>query len=273
MRQSWSGQAGVVLSLALTVCLGIAVPALASAVGHEAEIEPGMAVAQSEQHGEEPEGGARQQHAEEPDAAQHEEPDAAQHEQEGEHAQEGEHGEEGAHAAEGMPWSEVLFRWINFGLLAALMYWVLVVPPPFIQDIFSFAGLKAIFVQRSEAIVEAKALAEKQSSEADRILEQSETRLTRIEGEVAALIDQAHSDAEQEKDRAEEAGQAQADKIRDLSHRELRAETVAVQRKLKGFVAELAVGMAEKLLRENLTPEDQRRLVEDYVSRLGRSMN
>lgn len=256
--------ARALLSCAVVLCVVAAAPAAAGLAAPGTSSGSASAGPASSQHGEEAETGTQAQH--EPQAST--EQDAAGQQ----HAQEAEHGEEGEHRAEGMTWGEVIFRWINFALLAGLLYWVLVVPPPFIREVFSFAGLSAIFVQRSEAIAEAKELARRQTQEAEQILQQSETRLMRIEGEVAELVDQARQDAEREKNRAEEDGQAQSEKIRELSRRELRAETLSVQRKLKAFVAELAVGMAEKLLREHMTRADQERLVEDYVSRLGRSM-
>jgi len=218
-------------------------------------------------------------------AEQHEEPAIDQHEVaasdqqeeagtqaahegagEGEHVAEDEHGAAESH---GMPWSEVIFRWINFIILSALMYWVIVVPPTFIQDIFSFPGLKVVMANRSEAILAAKALAEKQQQEAGQILTVSADRLAKIEGEVGGLLDQARADGEREKRQAEENGRAQADKIRETARRELGAEASLAQRKLREHVAQLAVGMAERLLKENLGREDQQRLVNDYISRLG----
>lgn len=198
---------------------------------------------------------------------QHEEGGAqASHEGEGELAAEGEHGTAESH---GMPWSEVIARWINFILLAGLMYWMIVIPPAFIRDTFSFDGLKVIMVNRSEAILAARALAEKQEKEAGQILTASADRLAKIEGEVSSLLEQARSDGEREQQVADENGRAQAEKIRELARREMGAEATSAQRKLREHVAQLAVGMAEKLLKENLGREDQQRLVEDYISRLG----
>ena len=200
-------------------------------------------------------------------AVQHEEEGVqASHEGEGDLTVEGEHGEAESH---GMPWSEVIYRWINFILLAGLMYWMIVVPPTFIQDIFSFPGLKVVMANRAEAILSAKALAEKQEQEADQILTASAERLAKIEGEVGGLLGQARADGEREQQQADENGRAQADKIRETAKRELGAETISAQRKLREHVAQLAVGMAERLLKENLNREDQQRLVDDYISRLG----
>jgi len=247
------GRAALFIGLLLIVAL--AVPNVFAADQHE---EPA-----AEQH-EEP---AVEQH-EATTSEQHDgEGTQASHEGEGEHAEEGEHG--AAAASHGMPWSEVIFRWINFVLLSALMYWMIVIPPPFIQDIFSFPGLRVVMANRSEAIVSAKALAKKQQQEAEQILTVSAERLAKIEGEVDGLLAQARADGKREQQTADENGRAQADKIRELAKRELGTETSSAQRKLREHVAQLAVGMAEKLIRENLGREDQQRLVDDYISRLG----
>ena len=50
-----------------------------------------------------------------------------------------EHGDEDAAAEHGGPtWREYAFKWINFVLLAFLLYWVLVVAPPFVRQNFEF---------------------------------------------------------------------------------------------------------------------------------------
>lgn len=243
-----------VMFIFLLFVVAFAVPAAATAQHEEPAVEQREAPA-AEQH----EAAASDQH--EGEGAQ------ASPEGEGEHAEEGEHG--AAAESHGMPWSEAIFRWINFILLAGLMYWMIVVPPPFIQDIFSFPGLKVVMVNRSEAILAAKELAAKQEQEAGQILTASAERLAKIEGEVGGLLDQARGDSEREQQVAEENGRTQADKIRELAGRELGAEASSAQRQLREHVAQLAVGMAEKLLRENLGREDQQRLVNDYISRFG----
>lgn len=176
------------------------------------------------------------------------------------------------HPEEEKPWWEWPARWINFALLSALLYWVLVVPPPAIQNIFTYPGLKVILAERSASIIEARDLAGQQQEEAARLLTESEQRLGRIEEEVTTLIDEARGDAEREKERAEVEGKEQAERAAELTQRELRAERIAAQRQLRVFVADLAVGMAEGNLREHLTADDQDRLIREYLSRIGESM-
>lgn len=194
--------------------------------------------------------------------------------QEGEeHAVDDQHAEEGEHAAaEPKPWYHWPAKWINFIMLVGLLYWMLVIPPKAVQDIFSFAGLQTIFVQRSAGIIEARNLAAAQKTEAAEMLSESEQRLAKIAEEVAALVSDARLDAERETSRSLDDSKAQAEKVLEVARREVKQERVTAQRHLRGFVADLAVSLAEKNLAEHLTPDDQDRLIREYLSRLGQSM-
>jgi len=176
------------------------------------------------------------------------------------------------HAEEAKEWWHWPSKWINFIALVALLYWMLVVPPAPIQDIFSFPGLRVVFQERGAGILAARALAAEQQQEAQQLLADSEQRLAKIDEEVASLVTDARKDAEREQVRAAEDGKAQAVKIHEVAEREVRHQRVGAQRQLRSFVADLAVNMAEKSLSEHLTAEDQDRLIREYLSRLGGSM-
>jgi len=233
----------------LALLLFVALPAataVASPGGLQGQVAQGAG--QEEQHAEPQEPGQEEEHAE------------------------AEHGEEQEHVAEAKPWWHWPSKWINFIALVGLLYWMLVIPPPAIQDIFSFPGLRVIFVERAKGIIAARDLAGEQKKEAAQLLSESEQRLTKIEEEVAALVSEARSDAEREQARAREDGKAQAAKVAEVAQREIKHQRVAAHRQLRGFVADLAVNMAEKSLTEHLTADDQDRLIREYLSRLGQSM-
>lgn len=174
-------------------------------------------------------------------------------------------GEEHEEAA----WWEFPARLVNFGLLLALLWWGLVRTPPALGKIFSFPGLAPLLANRAAQIEEDKAVAEERKQEAAEILTSTAARLDRIEVEVGELVEDARKDAEREKQRAEEEGRERAGKVRETARRELRAESLGARRELRAFVAALAVGMAESMLREHLGPADQERLRRDYLSRIG----
>ena len=179
-----------------------------------------------------------------------------------------------AHAEEGepKPWFYWPAKWFNFLALCGFLYWMLVVPPAAIQDIFSFPGLRVILAERGAGIIAARDLAAQQSEEATQMLSDSEQRLSKIEEEVGALASDARRDAERERERALEDGKLQAEKIIQVADREVQNEGITANRQLRAFVADLAVNMAERSLSEHLTADDQDRLIRDYLSRLGKSM-
>lgn len=176
------------------------------------------------------------------------------------------------HEADPRAWWYWPSKWFNFIALAALLYWMLVIPPQAVQDIFSFPGLRVVFVERAREILAARDLAAQQQQEAARLLADSEQRLSKIADEVAALVADARSDAEAEQSRALRDGRAQAEKIHEVAERELRHQRVAAQRQLRRFVADLAVSLAETNLAQHLTADDQDRLIREYLARLGPSL-
>lgn len=187
-------------------------------------------------------------------------------------AQAEEHAEEEEHAAEPRAWWYWPSKWFNFIALLGFLYWVLVVPPPAIQEIFSFPGLRVVFAERAAAVIAARELAAEEKQEASRLLTESEQRLTKIEDEVAALVAGARTDAEREQERALQDGKAQAEKIHQVAQREIKHHSVGAHRQLRGYVADLAVSMAEKSLAEHLTADDQDRLIREYLTRLSQNM-
>ena len=182
------------------------------------------------------------------------------------------HVEEEAHGPEAKPWFYWPAKWFNFVALCGLLYWVLVVPPSVIREIFSFSGLKVILSDRAASICAARDLAVQQSEEAAGVVSGSEERLSKIDQEVATLVEEAHRDAEREKVRALEDGKRQAERIVEVAEREVNNERVGANRELRTFVADLAVNMAATNLADHLTPDDHNELIRDYLSRLGKSM-
>jgi F-type H+-transporting ATPase subunit b len=163
-------------------------------------------------------------------------------------------------------------KWINFIMLSGLLYWMLVIPPAAVQDIFSYPGLKVVFVERAAAIGAARDLAAEQKQHATQMLADSEQRLAKIEEEVGALVAEARRDADSEAARAAAEGKMQAQKIHEVAQREVTNEGVAAHRQLRVFVADLAVNLASKSLAEHLNADDQDRLIREYLSHLGPSM-
>ena len=87
-----------------------------------------------------------------------------------------------------------------------------------------------VLADRAQSIFAARDLALQQSEEATRVLSGSEQRLSKIDQEVATLVEEARQDAEREKGRALEDGERQAERIIEVAEREVNNERVGAKR-------------------------------------------
>ncbi len=166
--------------------------------------------------------------------------------------------EGGANSAAGVT---EIFKWINFGIVAAALIWVFakVLPPKFRSNADKI----------SSAITKAQAA----KAEADRKLCDSEQRLARLEEEVRGLREQAQKDAAAEAERIRALAKSDAEKVAISAKAEIEAAERAARIELKTLAAKLAVDGAEALLAKQLTPQTQDALITGFVKSLKGSPN
>lgn len=149
-----------------------------------------------------------------------------------------------------------VFRILNFLILFFGLAWLMRGAPKF------FRGRAAKIVS---AIEEARQI----KDESDRILKDSERRLAGLDHEVAGLRASARQDAAAETERIRAATREEEAKIERAAQAEIVAAERAARMELKALVARLAVGQAETLLRDQVTPERQSALLRGFVQNLG----
>lgn len=108
--------------------------------------------------------------------------------------------------------------------------------------------------------------------EARRKLEEARTRLDDLAGEIRALIDQARKEAEGEREAIRGEAEKEAERLRKLAREEIEAMVRLRIRDLKAYAIDLSVSLAEKRIKERLTPELHRKLIRRAIDRL-RSTN
>jgi F-type H+-transporting ATPase subunit b len=106
---------------------------------------------------------------------------------------------------------------------------------------------------------EARAAAAKQQGE-------NETRLRAAYAEAALVREQALKEAAEESRKHVEAAQAQARKMVEDTKAQLDAEVRRAREELRREVGDIAVAVAEKLVRKSLHDEDHRRIVADAIA-------
>jgi F0F1-type ATP synthase membrane subunit b/b' len=91
-----------------------------------------------------------------------------------------------------------------------------------------------------------------------------------LESEIAALRDASRQELEQENARMQADTARQLDKIRQHAEQEISAALKAARMELKVYSADLAVSLAERKLRAELTGDFDRALVGAYLADLNR---
>ncbi len=168
----------------------------------------------------------------------------------GEHAKaEGGHGEE---HGDPMIW----WKWANFVLLAGGLGYLLAKNlPPFFRS-------RTEEIQRG--ITEAAAL----KKDAEARLAQMESRLGKLDAELAALRDGAKAEITAEGERLQVETRAALAKIQSNAEQEIAAATRAASASLRAEAAELAVKLAAGRIQARMTPETQAELVSRFVGTL-----
>jgi F-type H+-transporting ATPase subunit b len=165
--------------------------------------------------------------------------------------------EEGGAKAEG---PTEIFKWINFAIVGVALIWAGRKAAPW------FRGNAANI---SSAITKARAA----KTEADRVLQDAEQRLARLEEEVSAIRAEAQKDAAAEAERIRALAKSDAEKVEIAAKAEIEATERAARLELKALVAKLAVDSAESLVAKQLTPQTQDALIAGFVKSLQGSPN
>jgi len=122
--------------------------------------------------------------------------------------------------------------------------------------------------EREKTIRESLDSARREREAAARLLAEYQARLERAHAEAAALVEEGRRDAEATRQRI--LAQAQQE-TRDMTARARREIRLAADEAIKAIydhVADLAVEVAGRVLRKQLTPADHARLIEESVAEI-----
>ena len=162
----------------------------------------------------------------------------------------------GEHHAEFTPTEEV-FRWINFIILAVVLYVALSKILPRVL------GDQRQKIQ--QAIEEAKA----GRAEAQRLLQENQRKTANLQQELSQLQQQATQEREDMARRMEAEAQQLATRIVAQARLEVERATERARLSLREEAAMLTVQIAEEILRHELRDEDQQAIVRRYIARIG----
>jgi F-type H+-transporting ATPase subunit b len=155
----------------------------------------------------------------------------------------------------------LIFRWLNFVLVFGGIGYLIAKH----GGAFFRANAKAIAASISEASA-AKA-------EADGELREVETKIARLEQEVAEMRAAARRDTAAETERLRVSGLAEMEKISQAARGELVAAERAAQQELREIAAAMAVERAGALVNSRMNGEIRARIFHAFLGELGRSAN
>jgi F-type H+-transporting ATPase subunit b len=145
-------------------------------------------------------------------------------------------------------------------------------------NLFLFIGVLVYFlrrplsqslVARREAIRRDLVRAQEERNAAQAKLEEVEARLARLNAEVEGIRAQAQKEAAAERERIERATEEEMKKLREQAQREIESAGKLARQELRRHAAEESVRLAEGMIRRDMRPEDDARLIGEYVDDLG----
>ncbi len=152
--------------------------------------------------------------------------------------------------------SDLIWQVIAFVLLIFLLVKMLKKP------------LATFLMKRREEIGRALDQASQKEAEAMRLLEDCEKKMDSLSQEIKDLHGTIRREGEEERKRIIERAQEEGERVRKqgqiIAEHEVKKARVA----LKKEMVDLSVELAEKLLKETIQPQDQERLVREYIGKM-----
>jgi F-type H+-transporting ATPase subunit b len=153
--------------------------------------------------------------------------------------------------------TEELFRWINFIILAVVLYVILSkILPRVLQD-------HRQHIQ--QAIDEAKA----SRATAEQLLQENRQKTANLQQELTQVQAQAAQEREELARRMEAEAQQLATRIVTQARLEVERATERARQSLREEASALTVQIAEDILRREVREEDNQAIVRRYIARIG----
>lgn len=166
-------------------------------------------------------------------------------------------GEGGGHADSGAVLKDFLWRWLDFGLMAVLLVYLLTKP------------LRNGLVSRREGIEKALSDAVAARAEAEAKFSEYDAKLTKASAEIEEMSVAIRREGELERERILANAREMAQKIVAEAEKTAESEILRARAELQREASRLAIAMAEDILKQQINTGDQQRLVNEYMSKVG----
>ena len=176
------------------------------------------------------------------------------HESSSEGAHGGEHGKDRS-----ADLRDLLYRFINFALLIIILFVAI-----------RKSGLKDSLAGRIDEIKQRLEDLRKEKEEAETKYQDIEKELRDFEAKKKEIIEQFQNEGQAEKERIIAEANERAKQIVKQAELTIQQEMQSAKDRLRREVMELAAGKAQEIIAKDMTDEDQDRLVDEFIERVGK---
>jgi len=125
--------------------------------------------------------------------------------------------------------------------------------------------------ERRVSIRRELARAREERAAAEQKLAAVEARLALLDSQVEQIRERSRTEAAEEVERIRLSTEQDAAKLREQARREIEGAGKAARLELQRYAADQSVGLAEKMIRQEIRPDDDHRIIESEVVELGSS--
>jgi len=152
------------------------------------------------------------------------------------------------------------FNWVYVGkhtvnlaiLIFALVY-------------FLKTPVKNFLIERRNLIANKIESSEREITEAKGLFDQYMEKMNNLEKEIRGLKESIKNEADIERQEIIKQAEISAKKIREDAKETIKTETAKAKHEIQNEVVNLAIELAENLIKSNLIENDSKRIVEDFV--------
>ena len=153
--------------------------------------------------------------------------------------------------------STVIWAIINLLVILAILYK------------FAYNPVMKFLDNRSEEIANNIAEAERNRSESEALLKEYQEKIAQASNEAQEIIARANKVTEEERNRILAQTRDEAAALLERARQEIQRERDEALFAVRQEVSTLAVMAAEKILSRNLSTEDNKRIVDDFLNEVG----
>lgn len=152
---------------------------------------------------------------------------------------------------------DFLYRVLNFSIVVAILVYFLTKP------------MKKGLAGRREEIEKTLAEAKQAKEDAEAKFAEYDRKLAQATDEIAEISDAIRREGQLEKEKIIANAKAMAEQIEKDAGKAAELEIAKARAELQREAVELAVGLAEDLLKKNFTKDDDNRLIDEYMQKVG----